>query len=55
MSHTYHAAAHSLWLRLEWQLLVRIERWAFSHRRRGLLLREIVTLVDRTYNCQRHG
>jgi hypothetical protein len=55
MSHTYRATPPSFWLRLEWFIMVRIEGWVFSHRRRGLILRQIVALLDRAYsNRQKH-
>ena len=55
MSHTYRATPPSFWLRLEWYIMVRIEGWVFSHRHRGLILRQIVAFLDRAYrDRQKH-
>lgn len=54
MSHMCNSPQPCLWLRLEWRLLERLESWAFSHRRRGWLLKQIVAWLDRTYSRQKH-
>ena len=55
MSHACHAAPPPFWLRLEWRMLVRIERWVFSHHRRGPVLKQFVTMLDHIYDRQKHG